>query len=90
MGSEPQRPNARRLAWFTDDELHFELARGGSRVAAVTLEAPDDQRGMLIGPADKIGYVVRPTAVVAWAIRPSGEEPLGWPGDMDDVETVAG
>ena len=34
------------------------------RVAAVTLEAPDGQRGTIIGPADKVAELVRPEAVV--------------------------
>lgn len=33
-------------------------------LAAVTLEAPDGQRGTLIGPADRLAEVVRPEAVV--------------------------
>ncbi len=33
---------------------------------AVTLEAPDGERGVLIGPASRVAEVVRPEAVVDW------------------------
>lgn len=37
---------------------------GTDERAAVTLEGPDGQRGVLIGPADKVAGLVRPEAVV--------------------------